>query len=182
MINYQYWKWSKALPKEFCKIIVKKTAWKNKQIAQIGLGEKTELNKEKRITEIVWQDFMSPIGCICQSYIHSANVQAGWNFNIETMEPVQIGKYVDGGHYDWHIDTGKPQKEIQRKLSISILLNDPSEFDGGEFEFKNNDDGNILTAQGDIVVFPSFLKHRVTPVTSGVRYSAVTWYSGKSFR
>jgi PKHD-type hydroxylase len=62
------------------------------------------------------------------------------------------------------------------------LLNDPSEFEGGILQLKGMEDQNVLDKQGSIIVFPSFIEHKVTPVTKGVRYSAVTWASGPSFR
>ena len=72
---------------------------------------------------------------------------------------------------------------MQRKLSISIQLNDPSEYKGGSFEFKElleKEQPKLL--QGSVLVFPSFLQHRVTPIISGTRYSAVTWARGPAFR
>jgi PKHD-type hydroxylase len=183
MFKYDYWKWEKQLSQKFCNFIIENTNWENKQIAQVGIDENNIINLKDRVTLVVWQHFLSPIGCICQSYLNSANKQAGWNFDVDDIESIQIGKYSDGGHYDWHQDSSIPNDvNKQRKLSISILLNDPSEFDGGNFEFKKNEGENLLTSQGDIIVFPSFLEHRVTPVTSGVRYSAVTWMNGSAFK
>ena len=100
------------------------------------------------------------------------------------LQEMQLSRYLaeDGGHYDWHIDGTEPEEGMQRKLSISILLNDPAEFEGGELQIKGVESKNILTKRGSIVVFPSFLEHRVTPVTWGVRYSAVTWAMGPAFR
>jgi PKHD-type hydroxylase len=100
------------------------------------------------------------------------------------QENTQISRYKSDnkGHYAKHIDTDHPKDGVQRKLSISILLNDPSEFEGGELQFTDVADCKVLTKQGSIVVFPSFIEHVVTPVTKGVRYSAVTWASGPAFR
>jgi PKHD-type hydroxylase len=100
------------------------------------------------------------------------------------QEDTQIGRYRgdNKGHYGKHFDAEQPKDGIQRKLSVSILLNDPSEFEGGELQFTGVDNCKVLTKQGSIVVFPSFVEHLVTPVTKGVRYSAVTWASGPAFR
>ena len=107
-----------------------------------------------------------------------------WGFILNGQEETQIGRYKssDEGFYDWHMDSYPPKNNIQRKLSCVILLNDPSEFEGGVLQFRGMEDEVILKGQGDIVVFPSFIEHRVTPVTKGVRYSAVTWAGGPSFR
>ena len=72
-----------------------------------------------------------------------------------------------------------------RKLSTTLLLNDPSEFDGGTLEFHHHKDKltvcEELDMQGSLVVFPSFVYHKVNPVTRGVRYSLVTWNCGFPF-
>ena len=61
---------------------------------------------------------------------------------------------------------------------MSIILND--EYEGGEFEFFAKD--TILSKRGTIIVFPSYMQHRVKPVTKGTRYSLVTWFCGEPFQ
>ena len=39
-----------------------------------------------------------------------------------------------------------------------------------------------IRPQGSVIVFPSFVWHRVTPVTKGTRYSLVLWTCGQPFR
>jgi PKHD-type hydroxylase len=183
LVQYSYWLWEGALSKEFCNSILAEVNWATSE--QAGIYEtKPVVDLEKRRTDIIWQDFMQPLGCIARAYIDIANHNAGWGYAITSQENTQIGRYksADEGHYDWHMDAFPPEDGIQRKLSISILLSDPSEFEGGELQFKGIEDRKILTKQGSIVVFPSFIEHKVTPVTKGVRYSAVTWASGPSFR
>jgi PKHD-type hydroxylase len=181
-VNY-YWHWDSVLPKDVCDLVIKSTDWDNAEKAQIYLkgGQNSEINKGTRDTDICWQDQSSMIGCIAQTYIGYANISAGWNFDVNGVERVQIGKYGVGGHYDWHIDASIPEDGFQRKLSVSILLNDPNEFEGGELEFKDVSNQPKLK-QGSIIVFPATIEHRVLPVTSGVRYSAVTWARGFPFR
>ena len=91
-------------------------------------------------------------------------------------------KSVDNGFYDWHMDSYPPKNGIQRKLTCVILLNDSTDYEGGELQIKNLEDRILLKNQGSVIVFPSFIDHRVTPVTKGVRYTAVTWALGPSFR
>lgn len=184
MVNNAYWHWEGALSKHFCNSVLAELDWTSSEIAQIGDTSFPVLDLDKRRTDIIWQDFMQPLGCIARMYIDAANQSAGWNYELISQEPTQIGRYksADEGHYDWHMDSSPPKEGIQRKLSISILLSDPSDFEGGELQFKNTEDQKILTKQGSIIVFPSFIEHKVTPVTKGVRYSAVTWSSGPSFR
>ena len=91
-----------------------------------------------------------------------------------------MSQYGIGGHYNWHMDSKAPVNNEQLKLSISILLNE--NFEGGGLEIESNKDENVLKYQGDIIVFPSFLQHRVLPVTAGTRYTAVSWAYGPTFR
>lgn len=176
-MSYDYWKWDKVIPKEYCNVILNSINWDKKIDARINSGEKA---LEKRKTDIVWEMPLSVIGCIADKYIRIANICAGWDFNITNIDDIQIGKYHSNGFYDWHIDTNK-KEDIPRKLSFSMLLNDCSEFEEGKFEFKNLDEQPILE-QGTIIVFPSDLLHRVTPVTKGERISAVTWMRGPKFK
>jgi PKHD-type hydroxylase len=185
MVNNEYWRWEDALSKEFCRASLAEVNWDNSKTAVLKTNT---IDLKTRRTDIVWQDCMQPLGCIARAYIDIANQVAGWGYELNnattSQEMTQIGRYksADEGHYDWHMDVFPPIDGVQRKLSISILLSDPSEFEGGELQFKGIEDQKILTKQGSIVVFPSFIEHRVTPVTKGVRYSAVTWARGPAFR
>lgn len=182
LVQYAYWKWDAVLSKEFCLSALEQIDWATAKDAT--LTENKIVNANIRRTDIIWQEAAQPLGCVAKCYIEMANQSAGWGYSLGSQEDTQIGRYksTDEGYYDWHMDAGPPQNGIQRKLSISILLNDPSEFEGGILQFKDMEDRNVLDKQGTIVVFPSFIEHRVTPVTKGVRYTAVTWASGPSFR
>ena len=182
MVKNKLFLYESVLSNGFCDYVLNSVDWSH---AETGLVTPNKLkNFEKRITDVVWQEPSTPIGCVAQTYIAESNVKAEWNFLLSTLEQVQIGRYAaeDGGHYGWHLDGAEPENGMQRKLSVSILLNDPSEFEGGELQLKYVDSNNTLTKRGSIVVFPSFMEHRVTPVTKGVRYSAVTWALGPAFR
>jgi PKHD-type hydroxylase len=184
LVNYSYWLWEGVLSKEFCRSALEQVDWATSKEGGIGHIDATVIDPKTRRTDVIWQDPMQPLGCIARAYIDTANQSAEWGYSLSSQEPTQLGRYKssDEGHYDWHIDAQAPRNGMQRKLSISILLSDPSEFEGGELQFKGIEDRKILTKQGSIVVFPSFIEHKVTPVTKGVRYSAVTWASGPSFR
>lgn len=95
-------------------------------------------------------------------------------------EPTQLAEYRVGDEYDWHLDIG-PGAAALRKLSLSVQLTDPGEYEGGELEIRGA--GMALRERGTAIIFPSFLLHRVTPVTRGIRRSLVAWAIGeKSFR
>lgn len=100
------------------------------------------------------------------------------------VEDMQYTVYHgDGGdHYSWHIDKGIPQL-APRKLSMVLQLTDPSEYVGGDLEFFYSSTPMKATKKkGLIYVFPSWMVHRVTPVTSGIRRSLVIWVAGPKFR
>jgi PKHD-type hydroxylase len=184
MLKHSYWLWDSVLSKDFCNLVIKETDWTKKQKGTVFNSGNCKVDEKTRITDVVWENPMLPIGCVALAYINSANAQAGWNYDITSIEDIQIGRYEESGHYDWHADSSMPDvNNIQRKLSISIQLNDPSEYEGGKFEFKElpeKEQPKLL--QGSVLVFPSFLQHKVTPITSGIRYSAVTWVNGPAFR
>lgn len=109
-----------------------------------------------------------------------AHNRAHYNFELTCMnEQLMLVKYSEGGHYMWHTDNGKGYMS-NRKLSLVVQLSDPGDYAGGDLEFfEGLKAPNNL---GDVVVFPSYQPHRVTPVTSGERYSLVLWVSGPVFR
>jgi len=88
------------------------------------------------------------------------------------------------GFYDWHVDRGPSSDGAgPRKLSMVLQLSDPYEYEGGELQIKVNNSEMIVPKQrGLVTCFPSFMLHRVTPVTSGIRKSLVAWITGPAFR
>ena len=159
--------------------------------------------QKKRKSEIVWMNDKWIYKEI-HPYIHEANKKSGWNFDWDFSESCQFTKYGVGQHYGWHCDSwdkpyDKPNEPNShgkiRKLSVTVSLSDPSEYEGGnlEFDFRNQVDWERnkkskikecteIRPRGSIIVFPSFVWHRVNPVTKGTRYSLVIWNLGKPFR
>ncbi len=123
--------------------------------------------------------------------IESLNSQY-FNFDINGYSAFQYSEYhaEEQGKYDWHMDIylgDVPTHEYEtRKLSLTMLLNEPGvDFEGGDFELIQSSLDKHQTIQlekGKIVVFPSFIFHRVKPVTRGVRKSLVIWVVGPKFR
>lgn len=104
-----------------------------------------------------------------------------WQFDITGFfQDLQLLSYKADTqqHYTWHMDMG-PGPDSGRKVSITVQLTDPDEYEGGDLELNS---GKILTAPkeaGAIVLFPAFMLHRVTPVTTGERWSIVGWVQGQ---
>lgn len=103
-----------------------------------------------------------------------------WQLRISHMEPIQLLRYPVGGHYDWHTDLGAQGVISLRKVSVTVLLNPPDQFEGGTLEFQAG--SQVIRPglqQGSAVLFPAWQRHRVAPVTSGVRDALVLWVVGK---
>lgn len=111
------------------------------------------------------------------------NKACGWEYHITDNENIQFAEYGSEQHYNWHMDvfplSGLP---LDRKLTVVCLLNDPTEFTGGEFQIRLYSEYTAPLVKGSVIAFPSFLEHRVVPVTSGVRKSATMWLRGPRFR
>jgi PKHD-type hydroxylase len=112
-----------------------------------------------------------------------------WEFDLNTIpEQIQYTEYLgtNKGHYDWHADIG-PGMLSQRKVSITVQLSHPDEYEGGDLElFRGGSmEGPFEKAQrnqGCVFLFPSYTMHRVTPVTKGIRKSFVLWLGGGHYR
>ncbi|MFA7429434.1 MAG: 2OG-Fe(II) oxygenase [Rhodospirillaceae bacterium] len=97
-------------------------------------------------------------------------------------EDAQVGRYAEGHFYDWHIDRGGRGTGRSRKLTVSVQLTDPRDYDGGDLEL--NPDGHPICGprtRGTAAVFPAYTLHRVAPITRGVRHSLVFWAHGPDF-
>ena len=119
-----------------------------------------------------------------------------WNFDLSQQEDIQFTEYEPRGHYNWHNDSLKNPmnlKNMQRKLSMVVQLSDPKDYVGGDLRFNlrgldSSQSDTIMSPpsefkqQGSIVVFPSFLWHKVEPITSGKRYSLVMWTLGGNWK
>ena len=168
------------IPSVLCDIFVKEM----EQLEPMDAQMNPEGNMMTGHTIVRAADHWSWFGAILYQNGLEANCKEGWEFIVDSQEQVQLATYEEGMHYNWHVDTfllsGKPH---DRKVTVVCLMNDPSEFEGGELQLNIN--GQILEAQlkkGSVIVFPSYILHRVTPVTKGVRKSAVMWLNGPAFK
>jgi PKHD-type hydroxylase len=107
-----------------------------------------------------------------------------WNFELKSIiDNIQYTEYEgNGGHYDWHLDIG-PGSISHRKISIVIQLSDPNDYVGGDLQIMTGSEyTTIPRGKGNVVIFPSFLLHRVVPLTSGNRKSLVLWVGGDHYK
>jgi len=102
---------------------------------------------------------------------------------VPLHDTIQLARYdaEEQGFFRWHSDT--VPEDMTRKISISVPLSEPAEYDGGQFEFNENGAITVVPQHaGCPVIFPSWLLHRVSPVTRGSRYSLVAWIRGPAWR
>jgi PKHD-type hydroxylase len=159
----------------------------NAEKAGFQAGSGTSKSADKiRITQHAW---FRPAPDIQWLYMRMEQVARTLNERIYQFdltgfsEPFQYTVYhgTEGGHYDWHVDQGRLQ--VQRKLSFSVQLSDPSEYEGGELQLHAANDISVAPkTRGAVVAFPAYTLHRVTPVTAGTRRSLVAWTAGPKFR
>jgi len=156
------------------------------QIAAVGMNKPGGgVDTNKRTTTISWIPFkeMSEMYQDLNRFIQRANLNHFGFDNIQVTEQAQFTEYPEGGFYDWHMDcdVNMVHEPPVRKISMTILLNHESQFEGGDLEIMAPGSKVKLT-QGNAITFASFLNHRVAPVTRGVRQSLVVWFGGTPFR
>lgn len=179
----------RAISVDKCSEIIRRGMHLQSQNASIGFTE-DRVDNSYRISTIRW--FYEPenkdLSRIMMDHALFANREYfGFDISFGSHE-LQFTEYhgTNSGKYDWHHDVfWENKRHHDRKLSVVIQLNDPSTYQGGNFEFRMPHDPSelqLFRQQGSILVFPSFFEHRVTPVTSGTRYSLVSWIDGPKFR
>ena len=182
-----YWFFENEISEDLCNKIIylSQDHWFPAQVSN-NLNDKERLDPRTRITDVCWCN-EKWVFDLAWDYLETANRNSNWNFQIDSVEAMQIAKYDINGHFEYHQDgngftrhsnNNKYTHNKTRKLSMSIILND--DFEGGEFEFFEK--GVVKSKRGTIIVFPSYMLHRVRPVTKGTRYSLVAWFNGNPFR
>ena len=171
---------------EQCRQIIASGRAQKPQQAQVGMSKpEGATDTKKRVTTISWIPFkeMGHMYEDLNTFIQKANENHFGFGDIRVTENAQFTEYPEGGFYDWHMDcdVNMGHEPPVRKISMTLLLNDPSEFEGGDLELMAPGKFANLK-QGHAICFASFLNHRVNPVTRGMRQSLVCWFGGKAFR
>ena len=182
--------WEGFLSNEDINLLLAQPEWLNLQPGCVGGGsEKNTVNPSVRSSEVAWIGMKPELLHIWEKLANAvAEVNSRYfHFDLTGFhEPMQLGLYTEErqGHYDWHTDAAPTDRHVPRKLSFAMLLSDPSEFEGGEFQVKTcNDEVQTLECKkGRAWFFPSYTLHRVAPVTKGIRRSLVLWIGGPAFR
>ena len=174
-------------PKQ-CQDIINMGHQQKAEEARVGHkdGRQGKYDTKKRITTISW----IPFPAMPQMYkrIEASMLQANGNhFGYEGMkltEPAQFTEYPKGGFYDWHMDAeiNCHHEPPVRKISMTILLSNQSEFEGGDLEFMAQGNKPPQLLQGQAIYFCSMIRHRVNKVKKGMRRSLVMWFGGPPFK
>jgi PKHD-type hydroxylase len=166
-----------------CKKIIE-MASKEKKIKG-SLNTKNLIDESVRINNTVWLHPSQENNWIYEKLLVAIKQFNEKHFHFDLfgiLESLQFAEYNHpNGKYEAHIDRGK--NISPRKLSVSLQLSDENDYEGGDLEliFSHNPDKAPRT-QGTVIVFPSYVLHRVAPVTSGTRYSLVAWVTGAPFK
>jgi len=179
--------WPGALAAEECDAIVRRADLYEGQQATVGFTDSRRLDSSFRSATVRWLDAVAEKAIVDRLmwFVTSSNRT---NFGVEIVAPyeLQFTEYhaAAEGQYGWHQDVWlESTRPFDRKLSVVVQLSDGEDYSGGAFEFFGlPHPGGPFAARGSILIFPSFLHHRVLPVTSGVRRSLVTWVEGPRWR
>lgn len=170
------------LPHEIDKII---NFWEKEKTIKATVTGEDKYNKDLRKSSVMFIENSKENDWIYNklaSLAINCNNERYWFDLLGFHQKLQLTRYSKGDFFDWHLDFGKGEISA-RKLSITVQLSDSNEYEGGDLQFMINKE--IVTApreKGTIVIFPSFIMHRVTPITKGKRQSIVGWVSGPPFK
>ena len=174
----------------FIKKVESYMKWQKVETATISDKGKDNQITDVRRSKIHWMDnpeferVLVPIYEELATKVREIN-DVYWRYVINGWEAFQYTEYDESykGHYDWHSDTGPKCvfEDQTRKISFSLALNDADEYEGGELKLRlgpEDRDHSYRLSKGEVLVFPSWVLHKVTPVTKGFRKVIVGWGLG----
>jgi PKHD-type hydroxylase len=154
--------------------------------ARIGSGgENSALNASVRVSTLSWihhNEQSKELYDFIVDKIDRINYHH-YGMALTGMESIQYTRYPIGGHYKFHNDIIHKTENSMRKLSIVIALSPADAYDGGELLLMPHGENptKLKLERGDLIAFPSYIPHKVNPVTAGHRITAVTWVYGPKF-
>ena len=173
-------------PKQ-CQMIIEAGRSEPKHNASVGQGSKEGgiVDTKTRTSHISWIPFKK-MPDMYKDIEKTMNKTNGNHFGFDGMQITEMAQYTEypsGGFYDWHMDSDVNfvHEPTVRKISMTCLLSHESEFEGGELEIEK-EENKVKLVQGQAIFFASFIRHRVAPVTKGVRKSLVMWFGGPPLR
>tara|TARA_R100000005_G_C4879779_1_gene132028 strand:- start:29 stop:640 length:612 start_codon:yes stop_codon:yes gene_type:complete len=178
--------YEQIIPEKLVDLMVEELPKYEEQFVEAQIGDSTNgaLLESARDSKISWMYEDDWVSSIFAHYFHLANKEY-WEYDLNGLDGIQITRYDEGDHYTWHSDYGTAEdNRYTRKLSATLLVTDPSEYEGGELEFTDYHNNRVVapSEKGTMIVFDSRIPHRVLPVTKGTRISLVTWMLGPKLR
>jgi PKHD-type hydroxylase len=183
-----------AFSEEEVDLIVASLQVEEKEQGQIGGKIESETLLKVRSSKVYFINYSKEYSWLFDKFnkiIQNVNEEY-YNFDLNGYDYIQYSEYLanENGHYDYHIDLMMdmiPQKDydfLYRKLSFTLCLNQQgTDYSGGDFKIKTGtEEPSVKLNKGDMIVFPSFILHKVEPVTEGVRKSLVGWVTGPKFK
>ena len=174
-------------PKQ-CQMIIEAGRSEPRKDAQVGNNKGIRggvVDTKTRTSHISWIPFkkMHDMYKDIERVMKTTN---GNHFGFDGMQLTEFAQYTEypeGGFYDWHVDNdvNMQHEPPVRKISMTCLLSPENEFEGGDLELIKEGQA-VKLKQGQAVFFASFIRHRVAPVTKGIRRSLVMWFGGPAFK
>ena len=171
-----------------CKMVIEAGREEPRKDAEVGANANQKegvLDTNTRTSHISWIPFkkMPEMYRDIEQLMMQTNANHFGFDNMQITELAQYTEYPEGGFYDWHVDNydNCQHEPPVRKISMTCLLSPENEFEGGDLELVKEGQA-IKLKQGQAAFFASFIRHRVAPVTKGVRKSLVMWFGGTPFK
>jgi predicted 2-oxoglutarate/Fe(II)-dependent dioxygenase YbiX len=171
-----------AVTPALCKAVLSEYANTDEWTLATTAAGKTDAERQCSVIGISWENvlkrnFQTRNNLDKYLFTTAANVISKYNqkfplCKIEQDSGYDLLKYEPGKFYTEHVDSFKA---VPRAVSCSFALND--DYEGGEFAFFNRELVYNLK-KGSCIMFPSnfMYPHEIMPVTSGTRYSIITWF------
>lgn len=178
--------YSNAFTQEECNKIIEYAKALPREEAKIQTTHSVDgAFNDKRKAKISWIEPNADTAWIFNRLTYIAQQLNNTYFQFDLygfLENLQFTEYNEpGGTYGFHTD--KTYNNVPRKLSLSLQLSDANDYEGGELQVHTFIDNECMDkTQGTLLAFPSYVVHRVKPVTKGTRYSLVGWITGKPFK
>lgn len=170
------------LPHEINRIL---DFWQDQKTIKATISGEEKYNDELRKSSVMFIDNIQENDWIYNKLASLAiktNNERYWFDLLGFHQELQLTRYSKGDFFDWHLDFGAGEISA-RKLSMTVQLSDEDAYEGGDLQFMVNQKiVNAPRKKGTIVIFPSFIMHRVTPITKGTRQSIVGWVTGPPYR
>jgi PKHD-type hydroxylase len=197
MVN-SYQIFTSAFNDQFCDHIINTAMLYPEQSGVIGshdnsTGENlSKLDFSVRNSTIRWIDVYAhrEINTILNDYVNAVNSKMfsfDVSFGFDSLQYTEYNGNTEAKQfYNWHQDCLHDNAIFDRKITAVVQLSHPEDYEGGVFEIdavaRPVFDLSKFAPRGSLLIFPSYLQHRVTPVTKGIRRSLVSWYNGPRFR